>query len=337
MTLLTPSYELVLGSEQWTEQALGLDLELHAVPLLDVLHVRLPAAAPLSASVGDDAKLTLDGGEGAAEVFSGSITAIRRVLSEIVVTALDAGGDLARYRPAVTYEQATAATVVRSLCGDVGVDVDQLEDGVSLAYYAADPSRTALDHVGRVCGWSGALARVTAQGKLESFVVNAMEAEFALKYARDLLEFERGETAAPIAGFVAAGESGAGSTSAPEALRPTTDFFAGSRPEGPSSERIWHFEPALRTAQAAQRASAALGLRYDAGRRAGRMETLLKPQLRPGSVVELQDLPDKLAVGSVCLTSVRHRLSPERATTSSRFREAGGDLGGLLGSLGGLV
>jgi hypothetical protein len=67
------------------------------------------------------------------------------------------------------------------------------------------------------------------------------------------------------------------------------------------------------------------------------METLLKPQLRPGSVVELQDLPDKLAVGSVCLTSVRHRLSPERATTSSRFREAGGDLGGLLGSLGGLV
>jgi len=215
--------------------------------------------------------------------------------------------------------------------------VDRLEDGVSLSYYAADPTRTALDHVGRVCGWSGALARVTPEGKLESFVVNAGQAELALKYGRDVLEFERGETLASIEGFVVAGESGAGSTSAPEALRSTTDFFAGNRPAGPSREQVWRWEPALRTAQAAQRASAALALRYQARRRAGRMKTLLGPALRPGTVVEIQELPEALALGPVWLESVRHRLSRDGAGSDVRFYEAGeADPTALLGSLGGL-
>ena len=118
MTLLQPSYELILGSQQWTKQVLAIELRLHAAPLLDVLEARLPARAALSAVVGDDVKLTL-GGETSAAVFTGRIASIRRFFSDIVVTALDAGGELARYRPAVTYEQATAATVVRNLCGDV--------------------------------------------------------------------------------------------------------------------------------------------------------------------------------------------------------------------------
>jgi hypothetical protein len=337
MTLLAPGYELVLGSQKWTTQALAVELELHAAPLLNVLRVRLPAVAAPSTALGDVATLSIDSGESSQGLFSGRVASIRRSFSEVVVRACDAGGTLSKFRPAATYEQASAATVVRSLCGDAGVDVDRLEDGVTFTYYAADPDRTALDHVARVCALSGALARVTAEGKVESLVVNPAQAEVALKYGRDVFDFERGELDAPIRGFVVAGESGAGSAAAPEAARPTTDFFAGQRPTGPDRENLWQWQPALRTAQAAQRAGSARGQRYQSSRRPGRFAALIQPSLRPGSIVEVQELPDELNPGRVFLRSVRHRLSPREASTSARFCEGQSvDPTALLGSLGGL-
>ena len=88
-------------------------------------------------------KLRLDGGDGAADVFSGDLDGTERLLDVTAAYAIDAGGLLARTRPAVTVEQATSATVIRALCDEAGADVGQLDDGVQLAYYAADPTRTA--------------------------------------------------------------------------------------------------------------------------------------------------------------------------------------------------
>lgn len=338
-SLLRPSYALQVGSKLWTEQLVGLELRLEAAPLLNVLTAVLPAVAPLEAEPGQPVLLTLDNGETESAVFSGQIESVRHGFGELRLTALDAGGQLSRFRPAITFEQATAATVVRGLCDEIGVEVGGLEDGARLAFYVADPSRTALEHVARVCAWGGALARVGADGKLETLVVNAAQPEQALRFGRELLALDQAQAAAPIETFVVAGEAGVGEASAPEALRPTTDFFAGQRPGGPSASQVWRFEPALRTAPAAATAGAALDRLYRASRQGGAFDAWLLPTLRPGTVFEIQDLPDGLRGGPFWAYQVRHRLSAAECATRARFYNGGDSFDplALLGSLAGLV
>jgi hypothetical protein len=338
-SLLQPGYTLNLGSQQWTQQLLQIDLKLEAAPLLDILTVRLPAAAPLSASIGDAVELTLNSGEKEAKVFTGVIDAIRHGFGEMRVSALNAGAELARFRPAATYEQITAGNVLRALCGDAGVDTGEVDDGISLAFYAADPSRSALEHVARVCGWSGAMARISNENRVESAVVNATQPDVALKYGREILDTCQWKLMSKIESFVVVGESGTGSTSAPEALRATTDFFGGSPPNGPSPKSRWASEPALRTVSGARTAGAALQRAYNSSRENGRMEAFLQPDLRPGSILQIRDLPDGLPSGPLWLYRVQHWIRRNGAGTRAHFYKGGDafDPMALLGSLAGAI
>lgn len=338
-SLLKPAYSLTMGNQQWTQQLLGLELKLTAAPLIDVLTVTLPFAAPLSAAPGDDAKLTLDNSENKADVFTGTVDSVRHGYDQIRITVVNAAAKLAQYRPATTYEQITGGTLIRNLCSDAGADTGSIEDGPSLAFYAADPSRTAWEHISRVCDWSGAMGRISAANEVESVVVNGGSADLALKYGREILTLDQSQLFSSVDSFVVAGESGAGDTSSPDALRPTTDFYAGNRPDGPAVGSIWRWEPALRTAKAAGTAGSALTRLYRSGRQPGTLEAFLQPQLRPGTVFEIQELPDPLVKGPFWITSVTHRLSPQRSYTQARFCMGGSDfdpsalLGSLVGSL----
>jgi hypothetical protein len=335
-SVLAPAYALTLGEQEFTAHALAIDLELGAAPLLDVLTVRLPIAAAPSAAAGDPAVLHLAAGDAEADVFTGTIAALRRSERELTITALDAGAALAAYRPAATFEQVTGGSVIRSLCGDAGVSTGALEDGPVLAFYVADPGRNAYAHVARVAGWCGALARVNGDGELDADVVDAGRAEVALRYGRDVLGIDERHAAPSTDAWVVTGEAGAGTASAPEALRPTSDFFAANRPDGPSFGNRWRFEPALRTSAAASGAGAALARAQGARERRGILVATLQPRLRPGIVVEVQDLPDGIDGGPMWVDHVTHRLAPTGAHTRARIWQ-GGETAGLLGSLGGLL
>jgi hypothetical protein len=338
-SLLSPAYSLTIGSKRWTEQVVRLEVRLDAAPLVDVVTARFPAAAPVDAATGDPVILRLDGGEGATDVFTGSVTSIRRDGRTTTVSAVDAGGILAAFRPATTFEQATVGTVIGDLCADAGVDTGSIEDGPTLAFYAADPGRTALEHVARLAGWAGALASVNAAGELGAQVVTGTDPDVALRYGRDVLELEAIERSAPVDSFVVAGEAGAGDAGQPEALRPASDFFGGSRPDGPSRTSVWAYEPALRTAATARTASASLTRLYTSGRKRALLHGLLQPMLRPGTVLQVQDVPDGLPGGPFWLDRVSHTLGPAGATTRARLWTGGDafDPAGLLGSLAGAV
>lgn len=342
-SLLSPAYELTLGTQLWKQQALEIGVRLACAPQVDRLSVRLPAAAPLSAAAGDPASLVLDSGEHGETVFTGTIDSVHRGFDEIGVVALDAGGMLARCRPSVTYEQITAGTVIRNLAGDAGVDVGEVEDGAELTFYVADPTRTAWEHVARLAAWGGALASVSADNKVECAVIDATQAEVALLYGRELVSLQAERFDSAVDAWTVTGEGGAGSSSAPEALRPSTDFFAGNRPQGPGLAQRWRFEPALRTARAAGTAGAAVQRQYGASREAGRLRAFLQPKLRCATVLEIQQLPDKLPSGPLWVAAVSHTLGPDGAFTTARFYKGGASfdplalLGSLAGVAGGLL
>lgn len=342
-TLLSPSYSLQIGSQIWKEQLLGLQLTLTSAPGIDILRATLPAQAPLDADVDDDVELTINSGEQEEKVFTGAVSVIRRSHASIDVKAVNAGGVLARYRPAATYENATPATVVRNLASDAGVTTGSLETGSELAFYVADPCRTAWDHIYRVSSWCGAMVTVSADNKVESRVVNAATADLALRHGRELLNFARNKAIAPLETFVVAGESGAGSVSSDDVHRPTTDFFAGNRPDDPSPSAVWSWEPALRTPSSAATAGAARKRTYGAKADRGTFTAFLQPQLRPGTILELQELPEGLTEGPVWIQTVRHSLAPTGAASRVDYLKGGDSfdplalLGSLVGSLGGPV
>jgi hypothetical protein len=342
-SLLTPGYSLVLGQQRWTRQVVRIEVTLAAAPMLNRLTVWLPASAQLQASPGDPASISLNSGEHDATIFTGAIDLVQRGLDTIRLTALDAGGQLARYRPCVTYEQVKAGAVIRDLASAAGVTAGDVADGVSLLYYAADPARTALDHVFRLCAWSGFMGRVSAENRLDCNVVNATQADVALKYGREIRAFDSSKVIAPVTSFVVAGESGVGDTASPDAFRPSTDFFAGNRPAGPSQTVLWRFEPALRTASAAGTAGAALQREYTSTRERGRLRAFLVPVLRPGTILEVQSLPDGLPSGPVWVHSVQHVIDERGTTTRAEFSKGGDSfnpsqlLGALAGAVGGLL
>ena len=342
-SLLNPSYSLQLGPQLWKEQALQIELLLNPGPLIDAMTVRLPAIAPLQADVDDDVELTLNSGETEEKVFTGVVQAVRRGFSSIEVKAINAGGLLSRYFPAVTYENVTTATVARNLCSDAGVSTGSLETGSELTFYVADPTRTAWQHIHRVCSWSGMLVSISADNKVESKVVNATQADIALRFGREILELDRSRRAAQIETFVVSGESGVGQASSPDSHRPVTDFFAGNRPDPPSPTVTWTWLPALRTASAAATAGAARKRMYTSVADRGVFTAFLQPKLRPGVVLEMQDLPAGLTDGPVWIHSVRHVLSPRGAQTRVEYFKGGDSfdplalLGSLAGAVGGLL
>ena len=69
-----------------------------------------------------------------------------------------------------------------------------------------------------------------------------------------------------------------------------------------------------------------------------RARTFLLPKLRPGPVLDLQDLPDRLQGGPWLVTAVTHHLAPRTgATTVFEARAASGRAGGLLASAAGAI
>jgi hypothetical protein len=286
----------------------------------------------VSAAAGDPVELKLNNGETEARVLKGTVDAVRRTAAGLEVTAIDAGGLLSRYRPATTYENVTAGSLIRSLASDAGAETSSLETGSELSFYVADPGRTAWEHVARVCGWLGALATVSDANKIESKVVQTNTADFALRYGREILAVDQTQRAAGFDSYTVAGESGVGSAASPKARQPVTDFFKGRRPAGPGAGSRWDFEPALRTTAAAAKAGSARQRAYEASLGAGKLTAFLLPQARPGQVMEIQDAPDGLASGVVWIRRVRHVVSADGALTTAWF-SPGSDAGGLLGSL----
>ena len=209
-----------------------------------------------------------------------------------------------------------------ALCADVGVDVGPVDTGPTLTAYVADPTRSALDHIARLAAWSGALASIDGDGRVTTRVVDGAQPDVALRHDREVLRISQ-RTVAGATTYVVAGEAGAGSAAPPDAARPTSDFFAGDRPDGPGVGTRWSFEPALRTPDAAAVAGAPRGRTAGSLRHRTTLDAWLVPALRPGTVVRLDELPDGLAAGPRWVDRVVHRVGPGGATTSARLAEAG--------------
>jgi hypothetical protein len=326
---LTPTISLTLGQQQYTSHATGLVVSLGLLPAVNSFRVNLPAATPIDAVPGDPATLSLDGGEGDETVLTGKLRMMRRSIAATEVMGADGGADLAAVRPAATYRQQAGRDVIQALASDAGVDTADIDLDLPMAAYVADQSSTAGEHIADLSRLAGAKASMNSDGALVVGGPPSGPPDLALLYGREIIEYRMRENAPPRATRVAIGNGPAGSADAPDALQPSKTVVPSDAPE-PGMDTVWRPRPILRTASAANAASGAYADAAAATTKTLHCRCFLLPRLRPGMVIEVQSLPDRLAGGPWQVTRVSHRVVADApgSTTFDANDTAGG--GGLL-------
>ncbi|MGE0682605.1 MAG: hypothetical protein AB7P69_17105 [Candidatus Binatia bacterium] len=338
---LTPAATITLGNLRYTEQAAALAVTLTMLPGVNTFTVTLPTRVRLDAASDDEGVLELDGGEGAETIMTGKVRSFRRGLLATDVAVGDAGVELARLRPSVTYERQSAKDVIRGLADTAAVSVDTIDIDLPLAAYVAHQNRTSAEHIAYLARLGGGVACVNGDGKLRVVAWPESQPEQALRYGREVIEYEVLDHPGPTVQHLVIGHGVAGSGDAPNALRPSLDPLPSDAP-APGKDAVWRPAAVLRTPKAAATASAAADNAAATRAQRVRARCFLLPKLRPGVVIEIQDLPHNL-LSTWLLTRVTHRLQPGSGgmTAFEGVSGEGGGLGGLLaaalGALGSVL
>jgi hypothetical protein len=327
---LTPTVSATLGNLRYDAQAIACSACLDLLPRGSSARLTLPGSVRFEAAPGDEASLQLDGGEGANAVLGGQVRRVRRDVTTIEVELGDAGAALSAYRPACSFEKQSAAQIIRKLAADVSLRPGTLDLDLDLPAYIAHPGRNAAEHVAELARLAGAFAATGDDGSLEVRAMPEGPADSALRFGREILQYTVSDEAVANGQTFAIGAGPAGSASAPDALRPATGFLPASAGEGgPGVIRLP--TPVLRTPAAAAGASDAFSRSASArGKRLAAVCFLL-PALRPGQVIEVQDLPEPLAGGPWFVTRVEHRV--EHGAGQTRLEAHSVATSSLLGAL----
>lgn len=342
---LAPNVDVTLGSLRYDSHVSALRATLALLPEVNSFSLSLPASVKFTAQPGDDAILLVTGGDDAGDgqqaILTGQVRSVRRTFHEIWVVCGDAGAELGGLRPATTYQQKSAADVIKALAGDAGIDLGDVDVDLDLAAYVAHQGRSAAEHIAYLAQLAGAIAHVNGDGELDVIPVPGAQAEAALRYGREFVDYQEIDGPPLAVQRFAIGNGTAGSTAAPNALK----LSLGKLPEdaaAPGAGAIWYPAPILRTPGTAKAAAAALNDRAAAYTKQMRARCFLLTGLRPGMVVEFQDLPGGLGGNTWLLTRVTHWLKPNfggETTLEGVLAGASGEslLGSLLGALGGLL
>jgi hypothetical protein len=339
---LAPTGSARLGNLRYESQLLSSWCHLGLLPAVNRAQVVLPAGVRFEAAPGDPAELVLDGGDaagpgGSATVITGQVLAVRRSNRTIEVVIGDTGRQLAASRSALTFTGQDGAAVIRALAGGAGAEISDAGPDLPLAFYVAHQGRTAAEHVAGLAGLAGAFAVVDADGRLAVRPLPTGPADLALLWGRELAGYEVHHSPGGPAQPVAVGFGPAGSTSEPRVLRPSHDALSNGAAE-PGPDALWEPSPVLRVPAAVRTATEAAVHRQAAAGTRLTATCFLLPVVRPGAVVEVQQVPDGLASGPWLVTGITHQLRPDGGSSVITAETAGASgSGGLLSSLAGAV
>jgi hypothetical protein len=332
--MLTAAASLTLGNLRYDTHAVALRLRREKLPATDRLDVVLPAGVRFEAAPGDPVVLDLDGGEGSARVFTGTLFEVRRALDSIAITARGPAHALGQARPVLALERATAGDAIRALCDEAGIDTGTIEDGPQLALYALDGRATALAEIARLAALSGMGGAFDGDGALHVTPFGGPEAEIAIRHGREIITAEMRAALDDAKQPYVMGE-GANAAGKPRARLLAADFAAGGAPADARRFAL----PELRTTDDARAAAGAIAHARARAARRVRLTTFLLPEAAPGLRIETQDMPEAVPLAELRVEQVTHRLRADGAALTDIIGSGitGPSLADLAGAIAGAL
>jgi len=340
-------FEIDLGgdAEQWKNALVSLTVESGLAPFVDVavLHFAPGADAP-EVATGDTGTIALGYEDSAVELaFSGRAQTVRHALSgPRKVIAVNGASVLSGLRVNQSYEQQTAGDIVKDLASRAGVNVARVEDGVDFPFHVVDDRRNVWRHLAELARKSGYLAHMTTEDELHFAPLATGETVQTFKYAADVLALDVEDDTGLVGKVRTVGEGAASSQGAdawpwfvkdPSPLR-------GEAGSG-DNERVI-VDPSLRSTDAIRQAAGSIAQAARFLRLTGRLLTAGAPAVKVGATIEIADAPDAALNGKCLVRWLRHSYSKQKGFTTLMYFShtegaGGGLLGGLVGSLGGVL
>ena len=335
---LQPSVSATLGNLRYDTHAVRCTASLGLFPRGSTAEIHLPFGVRFEAAPGDEATLDINGGEGAKTILTGKVRTVRRTLDAIVVTVTDAAGALGSFRPAATFEKQSASQIIKKLASDVAVTPGSIDVALDLAAYVAHPGRTASEHIADLARLGNAIAMTGTDGRLNVVPRPSGQPTAALKYGREIISYDVSKEAVVNGSRFVIGFGPAGSTSAVDALRPSVESLPSDASDGGAGVRRYP-TPVLRTPSEARAGSKALQASAAAQSERLIASGFLLAALRPGDVIEVQELPAGLSAGPWMLVRVNHTIERGAGSTHLEATTAATSslLGNVLGAIGGLL
>jgi hypothetical protein len=280
--------------------------------------IELAASAADPPAAGDEVTVSLDGGAGATQVFTGQVQEVQVGPSTLRVTAVDGLALLARVYVESTYEQVSAGFIVKDLLGSAELTPGQIDEGPTFPRYFVHRGPRALAHVHRLAELCGAEVFAAGDGRVHFRAPADGPADHVFRYREHVLDLDVLAQPPVHAGVVVYGEGAASKAGADKAHVLVTDLDSVKGTAGDDGAAALHVvDGAVRTGDDATRLARAQLAQIQSRPVRGALTVLPAPQVQLGDRVGIDDLPSDhraapaLAGGKALrVRSVRHTLRP---------------------------
>jgi hypothetical protein len=327
--MLAPTYALTIGSSMYDTQCQHIRLRRTCLPATDRLEVLMPRNVDFSASVDDDGSLDIDGGDGSETVFTGKLGRIEQACEGLYLTFYNHGLTLSRFRPYYSLEGVTTADVIQNICSDASVNCDVSIPPVPLAWYAVEGRLTGAQEIARLAALSGGRCCFSGDGTCKAFDPQTGTGRQALLYGREIIGASGGNFSPDPSSVEFVGD-GAAAPSSSQGRWVITNFSGGSGSPGAFARRI--AQPLVRTSSDAGNAVTAFDNIQASRQTPVQIEIWLVSSIEPGTILEIQEMPDYCPIGSCTVSQVVYTID---AVEGARCR-IWGSSGGSASSPGGL-
>jgi len=339
MSLSRPTATIVLDGQSLTSAEAGLvslrlDLGFNTH---DRVHLSLwPNSKLSSANPGSELSISLSteasagpslldsvpglggGGDDDGTIWTGIVQSVQSGAAELSITGLASTSLLSDTRRSATWSDQTVADIVKDLAGELE---SEIEADLTLPNFSVDNSRTVWSYLYELAQLSGAELSCSAQGGVRFILASKDSSVVELHYGADLIEWNlsRDKAMTPVGASEHAAASSAGNDKW---------HWLAHDPVGSNADSML-LPASFQTRTAAETFTDAAKARAERSSMRGLVWVTGREKLRPGSQVELKQLPD----GSDCLLRVRavtHQLDVNSGFVTALAVE------GTAGSPGGL-
>lgn len=340
MSLSRPTATIVLDGQKLTSAEAGLvslriDLGFNTH---DRAHLTLwPNSKLSSAGPGSEMSITLStegsggaglldsvpslpglGGDDDGTLWTGIVQSVQSAASMLSITGLASTSLLSDTRRSATWSDQSVADIVRDLAGELE---SEIEADLTLPNFSVDNSRTVWSYLYELAQLAGAELSCSAQGGVRFILASKNSSVIELHYGADLIEWNLSQDKAMTP--VGASEHAAASSAGNEKWHWLAHDPVGSNEEAMLLPASFHTRTAAETftdaAKSRAKRAAMRGQIWISGRE----------KLRPGSQVELKQMPD----GSDCLLRVRavtHQLDVDSGFVTALAVEGTASEGALF-------
>ena len=252
----------------------------------------------------------LGGDETGNTLWTGSVQAVESSAGLLVITGLASTSVLSNTRRSATWSDQSVADIVRDLAGDLD---SEIEADLDLPNFSVDNSRPVWSHLYELAQLAGAELSCTAEGGVRFILASKETDTLELRYGADLIDWRL--TSSQVMDPVGAAEHAAASSAGNEKWH-----WIAHDPIGSGGDAAL-IPASFRSRTAAESFTDAAVAR--AARASTRGEVWIggKPQLRPGSLVMLKDLPAGDS-GPLRVRAVTHQLDGENGFITALAIEA---------------